>query len=193
MVALLADRKSELQMTHAELQAIRARLNSASDGPWSVRRIPNSYDSQAGDRYTHPCVRGFRVPRRLYDLAWQQVEADAEFMASARQDIPNLVAEVEHVRSTLKECREALDELLQRGEPFSVEDLSRVERYLAEEDAQWDGGQKKLGEVRRLYVTQPPLRPKEATGTDGAPAPRPSGQGQPATVSPIRPGLRRVV
>ena len=60
-------------MTSSQLDAIRARVRHASDGPWSVRRIPNSFPSQAGDRYTHPCVRGFRVPRRIYDLAWQQV------------------------------------------------------------------------------------------------------------------------
>ena len=175
-------------MTLAELQAIRARLSGASDGPWSVRRIPNSYDSQAGDRYTHPCVRGFRVPRRLYDLAWQQVEADAEFMANARQDIPSLVAEVEHVRATLQECRAAIDELLQRKGPVSAEDLSRIERFLAEEDAQWDGGQKKLGEVRRLYVSQPAMRPKDQASM---PTSQQSGQTQPASVTVMRP--RRVV
>ena len=190
MVAIRVDRESELQMTQAELEAIRARLSGASDGPWSVRRIPNSYDSQAGDRFTHPCVRGFRVPRRLYDLAWQQVEADAEFMANARQDVPNLLAEVEHLRSTLKECRGAIDDLMQRGEAISLDELSRIERFLAEEDAQWNGGQQRLGEVRRLYVTQPHMRSKEQTEEEDEATPR---QAQTATVATMRPRPRRVV
>src|SRR4029434_2505485 len=103
-------------MTSSQLDAIRARVRHASDGPWSVRRIPNGFPSQAGDRFTHPCVRGFRVPRRIYDLAWQQVEADAEFIAHARNDIPILIEEIEHLRSTLLECQTALAELRQNEE-----------------------------------------------------------------------------
>ncbi|MGH2399841.1 MAG: hypothetical protein ACRDF6_08335 [bacterium] len=148
-------------MTAEELRAIRARLEAASDGPWSVRRIPNSYESGAGDQRTHPCVRGFRVPRRLYNLAWQQCESDATFMANARQDVPNLVTEVEHLRATLQECQAALGELLRKGS-VTADDVSQIEQFLAEEDAQWDGRPKKLGEARRLYMSQAPLRPKDA-------------------------------
>src|SRR5688572_7667341 len=148
-------------MTAEELQAIRARIEGASDGPWSVRRIPNSYESEAGDKHTHPCVRGFRVPRRLYNLAWQQCEADAEFMAQARQDVPNLIAEIEHLRSTLRDCHAALDEMI-NNKSVCPDDLSRVTQFLAEEDAQWEGGQKKLREVRKLYMTPAPMRAKEA-------------------------------
>ena len=148
-------------MTSAELQAIRARLESASDGPWAVKRIPNSYESAAGDRFTHPCVRGFRAPRRLYNLAWEQCEADAEFMASARQDIPSLLTEVEQLRAALQECRGALGELMRRRAPVTPDDLSAIEQFLAEEEAEWESGQKKPALGRRLYVTQPPMRPKE--------------------------------
>jgi len=147
-------------MTVDDLEAIRSRLKTASDGPWSVRRIPNSYESAAGDRHTHPCVRGFRVPRRLYNLAWQQCEHDAEFMAQARQDVPNLLAEVEHLRATLDEVQNAVQELTKRGS-VSPDDLARLDQYLAEEDAQFHGP-KRLREVRRLYMSQAPLRPKDA-------------------------------
>ena len=148
-------------MTSAELQAIRARLEKASDGPWTVKRIPNSYESAAGDRFTHPCVRGFRAPRRLYNLAWEQCEADAEFMASARQDVPGLLTEVEQLRGALQECRAAIHDLMRLRAPVSPDDLSAIEQFLAEEEAQWEGVQKKSAQARRLYVTQVPMRPKE--------------------------------
>jgi hypothetical protein len=147
-------------MTASQLEAIRARMKSASDGPWSVRRIPNSFPSQAGDRYTHPCVRGFRVPRRIYDLAWQQVEADAEFIAHARNDMPALIEELEHMRSTLQECQRALGELVGRNEPADTQDLARVEQFLAEADARWEDAPDKTVRGRRLYMSTPPMRPR---------------------------------
>ena len=147
-------------MTSTELQAIKARMEKASDGPWTVKRIPNSYESAAGDRFTHPCVRGFRAPRRLYNLAWEQCEADAEFMASARQDIPSLLTEVEQLRAALQECRGALADLLHRRAPVTPDELSSIEAFLAEEEAQWEG-RKKSAQARRLWVTQVPMRPKE--------------------------------
>jgi hypothetical protein len=157
-------------MTSEELQAIKSRIAGASDGPWSVRRIPNSYDSPVGDRYTHPCVRGFRVPRRLYNLAWQQVEADAEFMAQARQDVPALVAEVERLRAIVKECSTALTEILGTRQ-VTPEAVARVEQYLSEEQVGWDSGRR--GEVRRLFLGTPKMRPKEASAGAGKVAPFP--------------------
>lgn len=141
-------------MTSLELQALRARLRAASSGPWSVQRIPNSFDSHAGDRFTHPCVRGFRVPRRLYNLAWQQVEADAEFMAHARQDIPTLLEEVEHLKATIEECRVAVTDMRQRRSHLIREDLSRVEEFLVAEQTRWPEGQRRP-RVRRLRLSHP--------------------------------------
>jgi hypothetical protein len=149
-------------MTASQLEAIRARVRQTSDGPWSVRRIPNSFPSQAGDRYTHPCVRGFRVPRRIYDLAWQQVENDAEFISHARSDVPALIDEIDSLRATLKECQRALGELMERGEAVSVNDVARVEQYLAEQDSGWQDTGEKVVRGRRLHMTPPTLRPRES-------------------------------
>jgi hypothetical protein len=148
-------------MTSSQLEAIRARSKNASDAPWSVRRIPNSFPSQAGDRYTHPCVRGFRVPRRIYDLAWSQVEADAEFIANARTDVPALLDEIERLRTTLHECQRGLRELLRRREPASPHDLARIEQYLAEEDSRWEDAPERVVKGRRLHMTPPAFRPRE--------------------------------
>ncbi len=148
-------------MTTSQLDAIRTRTKNASDGPWSVRRIPNSFPSQAGDRYTHPCVRGFRVPRRIYDLAWQQVEADAEFISNARTDVPALLEEVDRMRGALQEVQHAIRELLERNEPPSQNDLARIEQFLAEEDGRWEDAPEKIVKGRRLYMSVPQMRPRE--------------------------------
>jgi hypothetical protein len=155
-------------MTALELQAIRTRVRAASNGPWSVQRIPNSFDSQAGDKFTHPCVRGFRVPRRLYNLAWQQVEADAEFIACCRQDLPALIEEIDHLRSVIEEMHGAVGELIERNEPASRDELSRISEFAAAEEARFDHGQK--SKSRRLHVSQAPMRPKD-------PAAVPAGTG----------------
>jgi hypothetical protein len=147
-------------MTSSHLDAIRTRSRNASDGPWSVRRIPNSFPSHAGDRYTHPCVRGFRVPRRIYEVASQQVEADAEFIAHARQDIPALLDELDQLRATLQDCQKTLVELIARQEPAPVQDLARIEQFLAEEDSRWGDRPERVVKGRRLYLTTPPMRPR---------------------------------
>jgi hypothetical protein len=137
-------------------------MEKASDGPWFVRRIPNSYESQAGDLHTHPCVRGFRVPRRLYNLAWQQCEADAEFMAAARQDVPKLLDEVQHVRSSLRQCWRTLEELARRG-TVDANDLTEMARFLSEEHGSWvTADEPRPADVRRLHLTQVPMRPRSA-------------------------------
>jgi hypothetical protein len=152
-------------MTASQLEAIRVRVRQASDGPWTVRRIPNSFPSQAGDRYTHPCVRGFRVPRRIYDLAWQQCEADAEFIAHARMDVPSLIEEIEALRATLRECKRAIAELLESGEGATANDLARIEQFIVEEDAGWEDAGEKIVRGRRLYMSPPQLRPRRGAAT----------------------------
>jgi len=148
-------------MKDEELRAIRDRLEKASDGPWFVRRIPNSYESQVGDRHTHPCIRGFRVPRRLYNLAWQQCEADAEFMAEARQDVPALLGEVERLRAVIQECQTVLEALAARQTVYPA-DTAQIAQYLADEQTRWADAPRRPSDVRRLHVTPAPMRPKDA-------------------------------
>jgi hypothetical protein len=165
-VSVTGGQNRERLMTALELQDIRTRVRAASAGPWSVQRIPNSFDSQAGDKFTHPCVRGFRVPRRLYNLAWQQVEADAEFISCARQDVPTLIDEIDHMRSVVEETRVALAELIERQDAVTRDELSRIEEFVAAEAARWDDGQK--AKARKLHVTQAPMRPKDPAAVQAA-------------------------
>src|SRR3954468_14221945 len=70
-------------MTDQELEAITAREQRSTLGPWSVKRVQNLYPSDAGDGRTYPAVRGFRCPKAIYERAWEQVAQDAQFMAGA--------------------------------------------------------------------------------------------------------------
>src|SRR5215212_10115576 len=107
-------------MTESELQAIRTRLRKASSGPWMVKRVPNLWPTQAGDGRTHPSIRGFRVPKRMYELAPEQAERDAAFMADARQDVPVLLGEFDRLRAIVHDVHIALGEL-SNGEDVDVE------------------------------------------------------------------------
>jgi hypothetical protein len=98
-------------MTERELEEIRARERAAAPGPWRVSRVSNLHSSPVGDGRSHPALRGLRAPKRLYERAWQQVEADMEFMAAAREDVPRLVAEVDRLRAKFLEVRHRLLQL----------------------------------------------------------------------------------
>ena len=113
-------------MTQAELEAIRTRLRKASAGPWTVMRMPNLWRGNAGDRRTHPAVRAFRVPKRMYEIAPEQVEGDAAFMAHARQDIPALLAEFDRLRAIVRDLRIALRDVATLETHDSTPDLERI-------------------------------------------------------------------
>ena len=126
-------------MTQSELDEIRARLRKAASGAWGVKRLPNLWRSNAGDGRTHPSVRTFRVPKRMYEIAAAQVEADATFMANARQDVSALLAEFDARRATLRDVRLALRELLER-EDLDQDDLEQIVSRLSATCAPWSTG-----------------------------------------------------
>jgi hypothetical protein len=74
-------------MTDLDLDAIEARVNAAADGPWVAERgaRPTQWPK---DYVARPLRNRFRVGD----------EADAEFIAHARTDVPALVAEVRRLR-----------------------------------------------------------------------------------------------
>jgi hypothetical protein len=128
-------------MTDQELEAIAAREQRSTLGPWSVKRVQNLYPSEAGDGRTYPAVRGFRCPKAIYERAWEQVEHDAQFMAGARSDVPLLINEVRRLRRRLREIHTAVSENVQFKPGVSPRDLlALVEEILREEDAHAKGG-----------------------------------------------------
>jgi hypothetical protein len=77
-------------MTDEELQAIEARANAATPGPWEVfaeREVSTEHKALMGCTHDGDGV--------FYE------REDAEFVAHARADIPALVAEVRRLRGAL--------------------------------------------------------------------------------------------
>ena len=74
---------TELTTTHE--QAIRARLNPATKGPWT-------HDDDDG------VVNG---PIYGTYISWESWPEDANFIAHAREDIPALLAEIDRLRGEL--------------------------------------------------------------------------------------------
>ena len=78
----------------SDLEAIKARSEAASPGPWEGQ----AYRVYMGDR-----VMGDRIVAACW-RPWgpvtgdASIEADVEFIAHARTDVPALVAEVERLR-----------------------------------------------------------------------------------------------
>lgn len=82
-------------MTGIDIDAIRARAEAATLGPWFQGREGHRYESER-DVYSH------REPEvnESHDIAssvWSS--ADAEFIAHAREDVPALLDEVERLRT----------------------------------------------------------------------------------------------
>lgn len=97
-------------MTPEQLDEIEARANRATEGPWTVSE---TVDETEYGSYTACGVQPI-APLEWYsdsDVAHvalePMVEEDAKFIAAARTDVPNLVAEVRRLRAQV----EALEKL----------------------------------------------------------------------------------
>lgn len=77
------------------LEPIKAREAAATAGPWTLDE-PYEVDDK-GTRITF--ING---PEWWYDGGLIESQADAAFIASARSDVPALVAEVERLRERIE-------------------------------------------------------------------------------------------
>jgi hypothetical protein len=88
----------EVPMPDIDLSAIKARAAAATPGPWTVDR-----EHYEGDDYYPVGIRSAldcKEPMLFYFDDWADaatINADADFIAAAREDIPALVAEVERL------------------------------------------------------------------------------------------------
>lgn len=86
-------------MTEDDLKAIEARTEAATPGPW---------EQDLGSVKSPHAVRGV-LPAYVCGIASDQ---DATFIAAARTDVPDLVAEVRRLRELGRELAEACEEAL---------------------------------------------------------------------------------
>jgi hypothetical protein len=108
------------RLTDQQLADIDARQQAATAGPWGVYESGSMIDVAADLEETGCGYRARRGIARFEDEPldndpthrewtaeedWAQVQADAEFVAHARQDVPALLAEVRALRSERDELR----------------------------------------------------------------------------------------
>lgn len=104
------------RLTTEEIEAIRKRAENATEGPWeqlngvdifTPLNITTNHDvaSDHNDGWHIATCVGFTttVDGEEIELDYTEVEANAEFIAAARSDIPKLLAEVERLRNALTE------------------------------------------------------------------------------------------
>lgn len=104
-------------MGDIDLDAIEARANAATPGPWD--RVPQT---RGGDLIAHRYETGNQMnPTGLRMVSFmmsrgnslKEDEANADFVSSARTDIPALVAEVRRLREQLREAERTLNDNMQ--------------------------------------------------------------------------------
>ena len=88
-------------MTSDELQAIKARCDAATPGPWNA--VPRATEGYV-DGFLGAEIEG---PPDAQRGQFARME-DAEFIAHAREDIPALVAEIEQLRAEIERVEEDL-------------------------------------------------------------------------------------
>ncbi len=84
-------------MTEDELRAIKARCEAASPGPW--KSYVEGRDQTSGSDFI---MTGEGATRGNDIELTGATRADQDFIAHARQDVPQLLAEIERLRSLLR-------------------------------------------------------------------------------------------
>lgn len=101
-------------ITNAELTQMKARAEKATAGPW----------------YSHVDGTVFlKHTQEIADVWTDNEEADAAFIAHAREDVPRLVAEVEHLSALLRQ-RDRQLEGERKGSQRVQAEVERLNRRL---------------------------------------------------------------
>jgi hypothetical protein len=103
-------------ITPERLAEIKARYEAATDGPWHGQH--DEFGCVQIGNYGWVCG-GANEPE--YDIDSEQGHADAEFIAHARTDMPDLVAEVEFVHGQLVKQMRANVETFELNEELRAE------------------------------------------------------------------------
>ncbi|MGN5382532.1 hypothetical protein ACQ4WX_51160 [Streptomyces lasalocidi] len=104
-------------LTDEELAAIEERAEAATPGPWHVRQLDDDHamslvavstaaETGLGERwpgFDHRTIVAATLVQqpRYVDVADERWDENAQFIASARQDIPRLITEIHRLRRLL--------------------------------------------------------------------------------------------
>lgn len=108
-------------LTEAELNAIRAREQAATPGPWTVSEghelEHSSYDMskiEIGSPQSHVMIGNFchEVVMAYSIIGPSQSLADSTFGAEARQDIPRLLAHIAELSEAMETLRAERDDAI---------------------------------------------------------------------------------
>ena len=83
-------------MTREQLDAIRARVEAATLGPWEAV-TPKRYAAVRSDAERCYVYTQGKIPADTHPDTVARQQRDAQFIASAREDVPALLAEVERL------------------------------------------------------------------------------------------------
>lgn len=86
-------------MTNEDIAGIEARANAASPGPWDERRIGRLGNGDGESQHEQLCTPDDIGVIMLEHDGSDEGNANAEFIAHARADIPRLIAEVRRLRA----------------------------------------------------------------------------------------------
>lgn len=112
-------------MTHEELQAIKARAEAATPGPWRV-------DAGSEARYLRAEGESGALMSDTQYYPWTpDAEGDWQFIAHARTDVPDLVAEVERLRVLAAESATTIEALIRECGGADPEDRATLEKLKA--------------------------------------------------------------
>lgn len=105
-------------MSEERLDAIQARVDGATTSPWDDQ--PNWTDT------ARVVLNG--DGEALWDAVGLMADADSEFIAHAREDIPALLAEVHRLRAELAKARAVTEDKVERVQKIMID-----ESFLAHE------------------------------------------------------------
>jgi len=96
-----------------DLEAIEARANAATDGPWhwederhfDLLKPKGSNGTRWGTEVIEVTHDGGCACRQSCEMEVLIAPSDAEFIANARTDVPDLIAEVRRLRGLLEDAQ----------------------------------------------------------------------------------------
>jgi len=99
-------------MSEIDLEAIEARANAATPGPWIYASDNGVGVVGTTDEQT---IWFYSLPTLLRNCAAGVTEADASFIAHAREDIPALIARIRQLEAALEVAQGHSAEVYKKG------------------------------------------------------------------------------